>query len=69
MKGKKGEEAGEMKERRETQQGSCSALKEVTDVLNKKPALAPLGCTHARTHTHIHTVLPLRFNTGANASQ
>lgn len=57
-KEEKGEqvEAGEMKERkREVKQGSCSALKEVTDVLNRKPAFTFLGCTHAQRHTHTHT--------------
>ncbi len=63
MKEEKGEqvEAGEMKERRgEAKQGSCSALKEVTYVLNRKPALASLGCTHAHAHTHTHTQCYLR---------
>lgn len=60
---------------RRGKKGSCSALKEVTDVLNKKLASASPERTHAHMHTqththlHIHYVLPLRFNTGADASQ
>lgn len=43
---------------RRGKKGSCSALKEVTDVLNKKPALASLERTHAHadTHTPAHTL-------------
>lgn len=58
-------EAGEMKERRDSKEKkkqSCSAQKEVTDVLNRKLASAP-------EYTHTHIALPLRFNTGADASQ
>lgn len=61
-------EGGELEEKR---QGSCSALKEVTDVLNTKSALPSLGFTRARTNTHTHTLglIPPRFTTGADASQ
>lgn len=55
--------------RGKAKQGSCSAPKEVTDVLNRKAAPASRGFTHARTHMHALSVLPLRFNTGADALQ
>lgn len=64
----KQEEAGEMQERKSKTRKLLST-KEVTDVLNRKPALASRGFTHARTHMHALSVLPLRFNTGADASQ
>lgn len=72
-KEEKGEqiEAGEMKERkREVKQGSCSVLKEVVDVLNRKTFIR-FSRVHTCTKTHTHTLapLPLRFNTGADASQ
>lgn len=53
---------------KERQKRSCSALKEVTDVLNRN-----LASVHTHTYTHAHTdthaLLPLRFNTGADASE
>lgn len=43
---------------RRGKKGSCSALKEVTDVLNKKLASASPERTHAHMHTQTHTHTP-----------